>query len=480
MTIIQTSDVFTPAKLPTVTDVDRTTVSKELSMWVRRGGFFVSLLGNTKLGKTTLIKSFLATLPEGSWSVYLPGQRLGAGADDLWLKLARELGIATSKETGMANSNTSTWGIMARLQASILPGVAKATAGANAGGSIEDRATSAEKFDIDAETAVTHALQLLKDDNRQVVIAVDDFHFVSDPAARRDIVIALRTLTDNGCSVVLSTVMSAEFDPAFANANTGGRRKIVRVPRWDLQELEQIAHQGCKALNLWAAPELITQLANESFGSPQIMQQLCLDLVEIENKTLERDSSEDQLEIDPPQDLTAFFQSLEDDDAFGWLKKLSAGPNPRKKRKKRTHPGPPPRELDGYQIIMRALHELGSPASLSIADLRAHVSKTLGISGQDLTNLALELKARNLGLLASKNTTDALEKFQAVSDEEPAADEHAAEEEAFADLVSKEAIPQPVFEVLGEDAQTAIHILDPLLSYVIKWHPDTIEAAGRK
>lgn len=41
MAIIRTADVFTPAKLPTVTDVDRTNVSRSLASWVNRGGFLV-------------------------------------------------------------------------------------------------------------------------------------------------------------------------------------------------------------------------------------------------------------------------------------------------------------------------------------------------------------------------------------------------------------------------------------------------------
>jgi hypothetical protein len=478
MTIF-TSDVFTPAKLPTITDVDRTSVSEQLAMWVRRGGFFVSLLGNTKLGKTTLVKSFLASLPEGSWSAYLPGQRLGSGADELWMNLARALGIPTSKETGLANSNKSTWSFQARLSVAF-PAVARITTGAGTSGEDQNSESSTAKFDIDPATAVTEALHLLTQAHRQVVIAVDDFHFVADPAARRDLVIALRTLTDEGCSVILSTVTSAEFDPSFVNSNMGGRRKIVRVPRWDEKELERIAILGLEALRLSAYPADIAKLARESFGSPQIMQQLCLDLVENENGILERASEADLDQIDFPVDEHKFFQSLEDDDAFGWLKRLSAGPNPRKKRKKQIHPGPPPHELDGYQIIMRSLHELDSPPSLSITDLRTHVGSTLGISGQDLANLALELKARNLGLLASKDTTDALDKYRNIPDEDPAVNEEAAEKEAFAELASKQAIPQPVFEVLGEDAHASIRILDPLLSYVIKWHPEIIITAGRQ
>lgn len=476
MAILQTSDIFTPAKLPTVTDVDRTSVSNELSMWVRRGGYFVSLLGNTKLGKTTLVKGFLGSQPDGSWTTYIPGQRLGGGAVDLWTKLAKELGIPTSRDTGMASSDKATWKFLARLRVGFAGN--SVGGGSDLGGEHQNTNSSGQQFDIDPETAVTEALQLLKDEGRSVVIAIDDFHFVQSSEARRDIVIALRTLTDMGCSVILSTVNSAESDPAFSNTNTGGRRKIVRVPRWDFSELKLIATKGLTALKLWADPSLVAKLASQSFGSPQIMQQLCLDLCETVNGIVERDDNEDMIEVHGPSDEQVFFQSLTDEEAMNWLRKLSAGPNPRKKRKKRSHPGPPPRDLDGYQLIMQSLHELESPDEVAVSDLRTHVGTKLGISGTELTNLALELKARNLGLLASRDTDAALAALTSIEDagEE---DEEDVERSAFAELVAKEAIPQPVFEVRGEDAQAAIHILDPLLSYMIRWHPGVIETSGR-
>lgn len=479
MSNILTSDVFTPAKLPTVTDVDRTLVSKQLARWVNRGGYFVSLLGTTKLGKTTLVKSFLGSLPKTSWSVYVPGQALGGGASHLWIKLAQALQIPTSKETGLANSSKDSWGFIGRLSVAILPTVAKASI--NSSVSCEDSSTSTagETFDIDPEQAVTEALMLLRANNRKVVIAIDDFHFVTETAARRAIVLALRPLADVGCAIVLSTIPGGELDPEFETTNTGGRRKTVLVPRWDPEELEQIAIQGMKALNLWAPPELIAQLAGESFGSPQIMQQLCLDLVEVENGYESRDDADQQEEVKPPA-TDAFYRSLEDDEATSWLAKLSAGPNPRKKRKKREYPTEAQALfLDGYQLIMQTLHAFGSPHELPLSDLKRHVGETLDVDSKELNKIALELKARNLGLLASKAIATALEQIPDAALEEFTDDETNEDQSAFAELVAGEAIPQPVFEVRGSDIQATIRILDPLVSYMIKWRPEIIVSAGR-
>lgn len=320
---------------------------------------------------------------------------------------------------------------------------------------------------------------MFRDERRRVVIAIDDFHFIDDVAARRRIVVALRTLTDQGCSAILSTVNSAESDPAFDNTNAGGRRKIVRVPKWDLPVLEKIGVQGFQALNLWAAPDLISSLASQSFGSPQIMQQLCLDLCEIENEIFERDETEEQLEVTLTSDEAAFFSGLHDDEASGWLAKLTAGPNPRRGRNKWTHPGPPPRRFDGYQLIMFALHEMGSPTEKTVSEVKAFIGQRLGLSGEALKKIAVEQKVWHIDLLGRANTKEALDQLREEADEPESDDETAAEEELFANLIVLDAIPQPVFDTRIEGGQKVMHVLDPLLSYMIKWHPEVIVASGR-
>lgn len=476
--MVETSDVFTPAKLPIFTDVDRSEVSGMLRKWVRRGGYFVSVLGTTKLGKTTLVRGLLSSLDaEVWWSTYLSGQSLQRGAGALWEQLARDLGIPTSRESGLANSDRETWGIFGRFNISWLPGNS-AGAGANAGGDHTDETSSGEHFDIDPETAVKEVLGRLLAEGKKAVVAIDDFHFVADEEARRGIVLALRPLTDTGLAVILSTIPGGQTDPAMEQTNLGGRRKSVIVPAWETHELAKIALKGFPYLSVTADQETVDRLASESFGSPQIMQQLCLDLCENVNGLFDGEAGQPLIELRAPADWDEFFRELEDDDAFEWLKKLTKGPNPRKPRKKQVHPGPPPKDLDGYQLILLALHELGSPAEVPFVDIKQHIGSKLGLGATDLNKMALELKARNLNALASKKMRDALN-AQIAIDDAPDGDESQVEDEMFAELVAAEAIPQPVFEVRGEQQHATVRVLDPLLSYAIKWHPRIIQEDGR-
>lgn len=208
------------------------------------------------------------------------------------------------------------------------------------------------------------------------------------------------------------------------------------------------------------------------------MQQLCLDLCEEVNGVLEGATGQEVKILGDPADWDTFFRDLRDDEAMSWVRRLSAGPNPRKKRKKKDHPGPPARELDGYQLLMMALHELGSPNEIKLSVIKQHIGERLSIGGSELNNLAVELKARNLHYLASKDTKDAVERQSEWEAEEGGGedvdDESELENKALSDVLAAEAIPQPVFEVKGSQHQATLRILDPLLCYAIKWHPQEI------
>lgn len=161
--------------------------------------------------------------------------------------------------------------------------------------------------------------------------------------------------------------------------------------------------------------------------------------------------------------------------------KLAADPNPRKKRRRRQYPTTPPVELDGYQLILHTIHEMGSPTQIALVDLKRHVGDALQLDPKELNKIALEQKARNLGEIAARDTTDAL---KAPADQLPIfegddEDESSEEDFAYAELIGRQAIPQPVFEVKGQDREATISILDPLFQYMLKWHPEAIITGGR-
>ncbi len=126
------------------------------------------------------------------------------------------------------------------------------------------------------------------------------------------------------------------------------------------------------------------------------------------------------------------------------------------------------RQLDGYQLMLWALHQLGARSEVEFVAIRDFIAALPGVT-VNVTRFALEQKARNMNVLASREMTQALELHgtEALEDADET-DGFTEEEIRVAGL-----IPQPVFEVVGTHAANMkVRILDPLLAYTLAWHPE--------
>jgi hypothetical protein len=109
-------------------------------------------------------------------------------------------------------------------------------------------------------------------------IVLDDFHHV-DPAVRVTIAKAIKPLLRK-TFIVLVAIPSHSFDPAKTVADIGGRMTQFKIPDWTVDELTAIGERGLHQLNVTDPNnELSKLLANYSFGSPHIMQELCYALL---------------------------------------------------------------------------------------------------------------------------------------------------------------------------------------------------------
>lgn len=462
--MVRTTEVFTPNRTPTFTSVDRSKLSRKLDDYIDQGGAFVSVLGTTKLGKSTLIKSAMTS---ASFHAYIPGQNLIDGVSALWGRLAADLGIPTSTTTGKVVGNKSRWSFFAKFN---LPGIG---AGAEGGGEHSVDNSNDMTYDQDAPSAVAFALSTLAVEARRLdksppVIVIDDFHFVTSADTRRELIWALRTVTDNDCGVILATLPGRESEEAFGGTQVGGRHYPVTVPIWGEDELREIATTGFEVLKVTASPGLIDKLVEQSYGSPHLMQQLCLNLCRDVNGV--RDDSSPGRVLQAPEDWAEFFREVRDPHSVSWLEKLGIGLKARNPRKVKAEVGG--RELDGYQLILWALHQLGAPSEVEFVAVRTFIAGLPGVTVA-VARFALEQKARNMNVLASREMSQALERHGTQTleeaDEADEADHFTEEEVRVAGL-----IPQPVFEVVGTHAaDMKVRILDPLLAYTLAWHPDT-------
>lgn len=461
MRVVKATDIFTPTKRPTFTSVRRAEVWEELEGYVEQGGGFVSLLGTTKLGKSTLIEGALDT---SIFGVSIPGQALVSGVDALWRRLVDALGIHTSATTGMVNSRGIELAVAARIG---VKDVGEGEIGLK--GSKGKSASSTKEYVIDPAKAVQDAFSLIAaatDDNQNPpIIAIDDFHFITDPSVRRELILALRPIAEGNVTVILATLPGREDDDAFEGTNVGGRHYVVPVPRWREHDLRAIADAGFKELNATVPKPVIDRLIAESLGSPQLMQQLCLNLCRVNAVKVKVNGA--AVGLSEPTDWTEFFRRVRDPQSVSWLKRLGLGLTQRRPRNRYALIAG--NELDAYQLILQALHEAGTSES-SLAALKARIGSMLDKSQSEVSKMNLDQIAKNMNVVASRDMTDAL---RASTDEgsTETVDESAlfsAEEIRLATRV-----PQPVFEVIGEKgSDLTVRVLDPLLEYTLKWHPE--------
>jgi hypothetical protein len=107
------------------------------------------------------------------------------------------------------------------------------------------------------------------------VIFVDDFHYI-ERDVREEIGKQIKAAAEKGIRICTASVPHRSDDVVRSNPELRGRVTAINMSYWDAIELAQIADRGFKELNVDLAPAVVRALAAEAFGSPQLMQAICL------------------------------------------------------------------------------------------------------------------------------------------------------------------------------------------------------------
>jgi hypothetical protein len=99
----------------------------------------------------------------------------------------------------------------------------------------------------------------------------------------------------------------------------------VDTGRWSQTELEQIGYKGFQALNMDIAPSVLKQLCSEAFGSPQLMQAICLNLC-FEQKVEETLPTQNRVDFNLLSFQNIFERTSTLSDFSTMLYRLHAGP----------------------------------------------------------------------------------------------------------------------------------------------------------
>ncbi|MBO0910112.1 ATP-binding protein [Arthrobacter sp. zg-ZUI122] len=464
--MLKTTAVFTPnTSSPKLSKVARTVLDKTLSDCLDEGGMYVFVQGVTKLGKTTLVASAVRQDAESleetgvDQHFWFDSQNLRGGAPALWAALASQLRQPFEEALATTKTDTSKWSFLGSL----------GFFSSSAGGEHSYAYDKSRVIAVDLPHAIPAALKQIVDSGKSVAIVLDDFHFIGDEATRMEILQALKPVADKGVTIIVVTLPYRDNFTAFQKSNIGGRNQVLEIPTWTVPELSEIARTGFKELNLSAEEEDIRLLAENSFGSPQIMQSLCLLVCRTINGY--RFGPEQLTELKFPENPEEIFTKLSDQNARLWLRHLGTGAATRGVTRAK-HPivdGDRSLDLDGYKLVLHALRNLGPQAQTPLVDLKAEIARLRSV------NLSVVSKM-NLHQVLTPMTVLALADTEAKLKEMDDSKEQVEPGDVFQDADVAQ-VPQPVFEWNPKAPQSPISILDPLLLYALKWHwPEVLDA----
>jgi len=429
---VKTSEVFVPGTQPKYTYNPRTGLEDNLERYLRRGGKILTVAGPTKTGKSVLLRKKIAN---PIW-IQVAGVET---ADDFWKKVGDQLHtVATVEveehsESGKSGDARGSVGFLKVVNI-------EAGAGATTSSGQSRREIINRSFDFEAKRALVASGRIL---------VVDDFHFI--PAeARRDIVRHLKPMVENReVLVIFASITHRGTDVVSAVPDMQGRVELLKIDFWSQAELIQIARDGFAVLNVEDPDDALSaKLASTSFGSPHIMQQLCLELCEDVNYIFE--NCETLTRLNPPEDWDIFFTSYVSPVSAEQFRILKRGPQERGRERIQwtLEDG---RKFDIYGLALAAIAHTGPQLTLTKDGIKASVRDLMGSDGPEPQQTTRVLN--HMSKMASRKSGS--DKTERELDEDSG-------DETYSDV-------QPVLEYVEDEANSLLHIIDPFFAYYLKW-----------
>jgi hypothetical protein len=262
----RTAQVFVPNDVPTYTYVQRATrnLEQRLQEAFEIPKMIISISGPSKSGKTVLVNKVI----EKDNLIPLSGSTIRT-ADELWSNTLQWMETPTTRVEKDGSVVKTT--VEAQGEGKVgIPLVAEGKAGAK-GSFARDAATEV------SQTFTTGGLQQVIKEiaGSQFVVFVDDFHYIPK-GVQEEIGRQIKAAAEAGVRFCTASVPHRKDDVVRSNAELRGRVAAIDFSYWSEDELKQIAELGFRALNIDISSKVVQQLATEAFGSPQLMQAICL------------------------------------------------------------------------------------------------------------------------------------------------------------------------------------------------------------
>jgi hypothetical protein len=352
------TEIFVPGRVPSATYVTRKTSERLLLNYLDEGGSILWIAGQTKIGKTVLVRRVTPSLLEVSGGAV-------EEPDDLWNAVVMRLGAFTDetktieREAGNASK--------AELSGKINLGVAEIGSRISGRDESSDRRTHARTRRLRPYDA---AAELLRTGSS--VLFIDDFHYIS-PTTQTALIRGIKPLLADGVRVVIASVPHRADDALRREADMAGRVEPVRIPDWTAEELREIAWRGFNELNLVALPSYVARLADEALGSPHLMQAFCLRWCresEIETRPDERT----RLAAFDTRRWDTFFAGLAGGASKIAYETLATGSHNKARASRRLIDDT---TTDIYGAILLAIGATGPPSSVNMLEVRLALKEIL-------------------------------------------------------------------------------------------------------
>lgn len=264
---LRVTEVFTPNDTPIYTYVDRSEkrLESDLKSALETPKVVMSISGPSKAGKSVLIHKMI----DPDLIILISGATIST-PDDLWDQALQWMGGAETESETDATATTGSMGGGVKGGASAI--IAKGEVSGSFSSSLTGSTSVTKTRRVGGVGGVIKEIA-----NSDFVLFVDDFHYIPkdiQSAVGRQIKFA----AERGVRICAASVPHRSDDVVRSNPELSGRIAAVNVGYWSEIELQVIGKLGFSKLNMDLANSVIERLAQEAFGSPQLMQSLCLNL----------------------------------------------------------------------------------------------------------------------------------------------------------------------------------------------------------
>jgi hypothetical protein len=340
---LKATEVFVPGAYPTHTYVKRSAegLEKSLKNALETPGQIVSLSGPSKAGKTVLVERVVGP----DYLITISGASLRQH-EDVWNRALDWMDIPSSVSVSRGYGGKVETEINAKGEIGV-PFLAKGEAGSKVSGEFSGTKTTQENV---PRTGLQQVVKEIA--NSEFVIFLDDFHYM-DRLLQIEVAKTLKEAVRLGVKIVTASVSHRGDDVVRANPELRGRVHAINLEYWNSAELKQIAKAGFDTLQVDFDAGAIQSFADESAGSPQLMQSLCLQACFV----LDLTSASDRLmniSVDTATLHKIYEQASATTDYRSLVDVLEAGPRTRGTERK-TYKFQDHSEGDVYRAVLKAV-----------------------------------------------------------------------------------------------------------------------------